>query len=85
MDNSELVVFVQNLESKEIYNGNKIHLLSVSVNEVSKWVAVYPNPATDYINISNCGDSDLNIYNLQGQQVLSQRIYAISIKSMFLV
>ncbi|NPD85829.1 T9SS type A sorting domain-containing protein [Lentimicrobium sp. L6] len=74
MDNSELVVFVQNLESREIYNGNKIDLMAVSINEVSKWVAIYPNPASDFISISNCGDADINIYNLQGQQVLSQRI-----------
>ncbi|NPD44643.1 T9SS-dependent choice-of-anchor J family protein [Lentimicrobium sp. S6] len=74
VDNSELVVFVQNLESREIYNGNKIDLMAVSINEVSKWVAIYPNPASDFISISNCGDADINIYNLQGQQVLSQRI-----------
>ena len=74
--NSELVVFVQNLDDKEIYNGNKVDLLMVSVDEMEKWVAVYPNPASDFITISGCEACELNIYNLNGQKVLSENIPA---------
>lgn len=76
VDNSELVVYVQNLDNKEIYNGNKISLVTVSVNEVSKWVAIYPNPATDFITITNGEAGEVNLYTLQGQKVLSQTIPA---------
>ncbi len=71
-ENSELVVFVQNLDDKEIYNGNKIDLIMVSVNDVEKWVAVYPNPASDYITVSGCEASEINLYTLQGQKLLTE-------------
>lgn len=71
MDNSELVVFVQNLETKEIYNGNKIDLLMVSTKEVNQWVSIYPNPASDYISINNAGAAEATLYNMQGQPVLN--------------
>lgn len=76
MENSELVVFVQNFDNNEIYNGNKLSLLTVSVNEMNKWVAVYPNPACDFITISNGEASEVNLYNIQGQKVLSENIPA---------
>ncbi len=76
--NSELVVFVQNMENKEIYNGNKIDMITVSVDEIEKWVGVYPNPASDYITISECDKAEVNIYNLQGQKVLTENIPAKS-------
>lgn len=74
MDNSELVVFVQNLATTEIYNGNKIELLMVSTQEVDHWVAVYPNPAKDYLYISNGGLAEATLYNMQGQAVLNALI-----------
>ncbi len=73
-ENSELTVFVQNNENKQIYNGNKIDLLTVSVDEKDKWVAIYPNPATDYLNISGCDNAEVNIYDIQGRKVLSDNI-----------
>ena len=72
--NCELVVFVQNLGNKEIYNGNKIDLITVSVDENEKWVGVYPNPAQDYLTISNCENSIVNIYSLQGTKLLTENI-----------
>lgn len=77
--NSELVVFVQNLDNKQIYNGNKVDLLTVSVDEKEKWVGVYPNPARDYITISNCGNAEINIYTIQGQKVLTENISGQSV------
>lgn len=76
--NSELVVFVQNMNNREIYNGNKIDMITVSVEEIEKWVGVYPNPAKDYITISNCEEAIVNIYTLQGQKVLTENISAKS-------
>ena len=73
--NSELVVFVQNMDSKEIYNGNKVDMITVSVEETEKWVGVYPNPAKDYITISNCDEAVVNIYTIQGQKVLTEDIH----------
>jgi len=72
--NCELVVFVQNLGNKEIYNGNKIDLITVSVDENEKWVGIYPNPAQDYLTISNCEHSIINIYSLQGTKLLTENI-----------
>jgi len=74
MDNSELVVFVQNLATTEIYNGNKIELLMVSTEEVDHWVAVYPNPASDYLYISNGGLAEATLYNMQGQPLINTLI-----------
>ena len=74
MDNSELVVFVQNLTTKEIYNGNKINLMTVSTNEIAQWVAVYPNPATNEINISNSTNMEATLYDAQGKPVINTMI-----------
>lgn len=78
--NSELVVFVQNLDTKEIYNGNKVDLITVSIKENEKWIGIYPNPARDFITISNCGDAEVNIYTVQGQKVLTKNISGQSAK-----
>lgn len=78
--NSELVVFVQNLDTKEIYNGNKVDLITVSIKENEKWVGIYPNPARNFITISNCGDAEVNIYTVQGQKVLTKNISGQSAK-----
>ena len=72
--NCELVVFVQNMDSKEIYNGNKVDLITVSIDETEKWVYVYPNPAKDYITISNCDKAIVNMYTIAGQKVLTENI-----------
>jgi len=74
IDNSELVVFAQDLDSKEIFNGNKIDLLTVSVDNIEKWVAIYPNPATDNITISGCEKAEVSLYNLQGQKMINDII-----------
>jgi len=73
-ENSELIVFAQDLDSKEIYNGNKIDLLMVTVNDIEKWVAIYPNPATDYITISGCEKAEISLYNIQGQEMINDVI-----------
>lgn len=72
--NSELVVFVQNLDNQQIYNGNKVDLITVSIKEKEKWVGVYPNPASSFITISNCDDAEINMYTIQGQKVLTENI-----------
>jgi len=73
-ENSELIVFTQDLDTKEIFNGNKIDLLMVSINDVDQWVAIYPNPATDFLTISGCNHAEVSLYNMQGQKMISKTI-----------
>ncbi|NOR86936.1 MAG: T9SS type A sorting domain-containing protein [Bacteroidales bacterium] len=73
-ENGELVVFIQNLDDQEIYNGNKIDLIMVAVDNIERWVAVYPNPTTDYFTIKDCATAEINLYSMQGQKVLTENI-----------
>lgn len=70
MENLELVVFLQDNESKEILEGVIAEFTSVGINESRKIndVIVYPNPANDYIQISSLDQiNTITIYNSIGQ------------------
>jgi hypothetical protein len=43
--NTELVVFVQDMVTKEILNGNKITLDHVGIREAMAGISIYPNPS----------------------------------------
>jgi predicted secreted protein len=43
-----------------------------SINETSKFqINVYPNPTTDFVNVTNAKGSIISVYNLIGQEVYS--------------
>ena len=43
----------------------------VNVEEVNNNINIYPNPATDIINITNAENSTIEIYNIAGELVIS--------------
>nr|NQU92872.1 T9SS type A sorting domain-containing protein [Bacteroidota bacterium] len=71
-ENCEVVVFLQNMDTKEIYQGtSKMMTEIVGMNEVKAVeMEVYPNPATDRVTIK-AGSSieQLEILNHVGQRV----------------
>lgn len=54
-------------------NGPDCTLLSIDEKSLSESVAVYPNPASDYFEITNDSQSELsvNIYDILGNSVIS--------------
>lgn len=76
LENCEIVVFIQNMDTQEIYQGTSLlGLHSVGIDdpqELSEFL-IYPNPATDRVNIkANSNISKLMVYNHQGQIVMEQ-------------
>lgn len=76
----EFVVFLQDETSKEIIQVDKVNLADVTqffvgVNDVkNSYIHVLPNPAKNYINITNAENSSVKIINITGQTVLSANI-----------
>jgi len=76
IDNLELVVFVQDLDNREIYNGSKVmltDLVSVEINEHNAYadhLKLYPNPASDILNIESKEKIDeIRIFNYSGNLI----------------
>jgi hypothetical protein len=61
-----------------IFTKEKVFSVGVEDNEIeSKILDIYPNPATDNINITFAGKTDdiqLSIYNISGKEVFTQHI-----------
>ena len=73
-DNCEIVVFIQNMDTKEIYQGYSMMMsdMYVGVDEIStpREVTVYPNPASEVVNIkSDAKIMHLAVFNHSGQLV----------------
>ncbi len=74
IDKCELIVFLQDEDSKEVLTGTKIKLSDafVAVNEVlSESIDVYPNPATNYIELQGLQKGAASIQSINGQTVMN--------------
>ncbi len=72
IDNCELVAFVQDMDTKEIMQTEKVNLGQiVSINELGeKYTKIYPNPASNNITIeSGSNMKHISILNINGQKV----------------
>nr|NQU93353.1 T9SS type A sorting domain-containing protein [Bacteroidota bacterium] len=71
-ENCEVVVFLQNMDTKEIYQGTSkmmTEIVGINQTNVAK-LEVYPNPANDRVNIKHGSIiENLEIYNQVGQLV----------------
>ncbi len=77
--NCELVVFLQDENSKEIIGGKVVKVADaiVAVNEVlSESVDVFPNPCTDYFELQGLQKGTASIQSLNGQTVMNFDILA---------
>ena len=73
MQNIELIVFIQDNTTKEILQGSESMFVTGLENIVDEnRINVFPNPATDYLNISASMDiRSITIYNQVGQLVFA--------------
>ena len=75
-DNLELVVFIQDNTTKEILQGALANYLPVGIEEGvdEQEITVYPNPATDVVNVSaGTGIQSITVYNSVGQVISVER------------
>lgn len=73
LSNLSVVVFVQNESNKEIFQSAYSTLVPLSVSEqnILSDVTIYPNPAEDFIKISNVEDVNVMITDVTGKTVLN--------------
>jgi len=73
INNSQLIVFLQDERSKEITQTVKVDLASiVGIDQLDgKDISIYPNPASDYIKLLTNGKGNYAIYNMSGTFVNS--------------
>ena len=75
-DNCEIIVFIQNMDTKEIYQGTSVmgdEFVGIPDHQELSEFNIYPNPATDRVNIKASSNiSKLMIYNHQGQVVVEE-------------
>lgn len=74
VENCEIIVFIQNMDTKEIYQATSKMATDVSyvgINEQNiSNVQVYPNPATDRVNIkANSEITNVEVFNHIGQLI----------------
>ncbi len=73
--NLSVVAFVNDYNSsindREVYNASKMHLSDfVSVDPANiAGLKIFPNPATDVLNIANAENADVQIFNITGQMI----------------
>ncbi len=76
MDNLELIVFIQDNTTQEILQGHMAWLFT-GIEEVigENEIAVYPNPAADFVNISASMDiQSITVYNNVGQIISVENV-----------
>ncbi|MEI6577094.1 MAG: T9SS type A sorting domain-containing protein [Bacteroidota bacterium] len=75
-NNCEFVVFVQHTNTKLVTQTLKVDISSiVGMEELQgQKLSIYPNPASDYVQVLSNGKGDLNIYDMTGKLVLSSKI-----------
>ncbi|MCC6251283.1 MAG: T9SS type A sorting domain-containing protein [Bacteroidia bacterium] len=85
MDNLEVVAFVQNIATKEIYQSSVAPITVLGVNSISNSgvsVKVFPNPVKDLMVLNINADKNTNasveIVNTIGQVVYTESISAIA-------
>jgi hypothetical protein len=83
-ENCEVIVFVQNMDTEEIYQGTSQALFQSTTgieNVICQDINVYPNPANDFVNI-NSGNPILSVKlcNLTGQVVCEKTVNKNSVK-----
>jgi len=49
-------------------------------NIIESNINIYPNPIKNILNITNINNSDINIYNLSGQIIYSEKVYQDNIR-----
>jgi hypothetical protein len=74
LENCEVVVFIQNMDTKEIYQGTSIMVnnayVGIEDEKVMEEVSVYPNPASEVVNIRSGSEIvHLAVFNHSGQLV----------------
>lgn len=71
MADLQIVCFVQDNESGYIFQSASIDALCVAneANKVMGDVRVYPNPASEFVNITNLEGADVEIFDLTGRRV----------------
>jgi len=77
-NNCEVVVFLQDADSKEILNASKYDIgdLFVNINENRKnHINVYPNPAYDYITVESNNNYQLTISDITGKTIYSDNSF----------
>ncbi|MBN2680917.1 MAG: T9SS type A sorting domain-containing protein [Bacteroidales bacterium] len=75
-DNCEFVVFLQHEGTKEIVQVAKVDMETIVgiENITSENISIYPNPATNYINVFTQGNGNIEIYSISGQLLISKEI-----------
>lgn len=79
--NCEVIVYIQNIDTKEVYQGTSMKLTEATfgVDEVDMLaqVQVYPNPASNAVNIKSENEiRNISVYNNKGQIVYDRAVRA---------
>ncbi|MEI6900071.1 MAG: T9SS type A sorting domain-containing protein, partial [Bacteroidota bacterium] len=71
--NLELVVFLQDMTTLEILNGDKkgVAILGVN-NKQNPVVEIFPNPADKFVVIKNLKDATLQVFNISGNLLVTK-------------
>ena len=72
IENCEVVVFLQNMDTKEICQGTSLMMTDiVGIDQINATgLKIYPNPATNFVTISSVNKiQSLTVYNIVGQVV----------------
>ena len=72
LENCRLNIFVQDIETREVWQAKTFGFDLVGIEEThsSHSLSIYPNPATDLINIQSDEEiQEISIYNFSGQLV----------------
>jgi YD repeat-containing protein len=72
-------IFTFNFSNSARYEAHFVSFINGIIENDNKQIALYPNPATNYIHINlkqqtNLQNTTVSIYNIQGQQLLQQNI-----------
>jgi hypothetical protein len=72
-------IFTFNFPGAARYEAHFVSFINGVIENDNKQIALYPNPATNYIHINlkqqtNLQNTTVSIYNIQGQQLLQQNI-----------